>query len=171
MQTIAAIFDSEAAAREAYDALQDAGLPGDHIGLVMRQESVDERREEVQVTHETSIAGAALGAVMAGSAGWWAAGLGVTAIAVPVVGPIVAAGAIATLATAAGGVAGWLAGGLIGRGMPEPEARRFQEAAEHGLIVMTVNVPSGSDPETFRGILAASGATTQTPRAGHIPAA
>jgi len=140
MAIIGATFQTEDQAKEAFRELQDAGIPGDRIGLVMRHEPQEVRREEVRVSNENPVAGAAMGAVLGGSAGWWAAAVGATAVAVPVVGPVLAAGALAAIGVAAGGAAGWLAGSLTQQGMPEPEARHLQDQVEQGRMVMTVDI-------------------------------
>ena len=163
MDILGAVFDTQDDARQAYRQLQDVGIPADHIGLVMRDEPNEVRREEVRVAHEAPVAGASLGGVLGGASGWLAATVIATSIAVPVVGPVIAAGAAAAIGIAAGGGAGWLIGGLTQRGMSEPEARHLQSAVERGGVAMTVDVQNPALTERARSILQAAGGRLYQP--------
>jgi hypothetical protein len=96
--------------------------------------------------------GAGLGAILGGAAGWL---VGIGALAIPGIGPIVAAGPIAAAlgtagATAAAGagigvVAGGLIGALTGWGFSEAEAKAYQDGVERGDILLAVEVPDDGD--------------------------
>ncbi len=79
--------------------------------------------------------GAVAGGVLVGALGWL---VGIGSLAIPGVGPLIAAGPILAALTgaAAGGAVGGLTGGLIGLGIPEYEAKRYE-----GAIRVTVNHP------------------------------
>ena len=156
MQIAAAVFENREDVKRAVDALQEAGIPGDDIGLVMR-ETPDEHYEEVEAKKEAPVAGAALGSVLGGAGGWWAAGLAATAVslAVPAVGAVLAIGALAGVT--AGGAVGWLAGELMSRGLHEPEAMHYQRAVERGAVVLTVNVPNQRLMDLVMDIIHAAG--------------
>jgi len=87
MDIVGAVFHTQDEARLAFRQLQDAGIPADHIGLVLRDEPGEVWREEVRVGNEAPLAGASLGGVLGGASGWLAATVIATSVAVPVVGP------------------------------------------------------------------------------------
>jgi hypothetical protein len=163
MDILGAVFHTQEEARLAYRQLQDTGISADNIGLVMRDESGDVRREEVRVANEAPVAGASLGGVLGGASGWLAATVIATSVAVPVVGPVIAAGAAAALGIAAGSGAGWLIGSLTKHGMPEPEARHLQAAVERGEVVMTVHVQNPALTGRARSIMQAAGGRAYQP--------
>jgi hypothetical protein len=140
MTTVAAVFDSEEQAREAFRRLQDAGVSGDDIGLVLRERADQNARREEFVHDADHWAGAGIGAAIGGTGGWIAgAAAAGAAMAIPVVGPVLAVGALAGIVSAAGGTLGWLAGGLAARGMDHSEAQYYQDAVEEGSVLMTVH--------------------------------
>jgi hypothetical protein len=104
--------------------------------------------------------GAGLGAILGGAAGWL---VGIGALAIPGVGPIVAAGPIAaalgvagTTAAAGAGVgavAGGLVGALTGWGFSESEARAYQQGVERGDILVAVELPDDEDAGRAEDIL------------------
>ena len=70
MKTIAAAFDHEQDARAAYAQLQDAGVPGDDIGLVLREHAGEYGRHEDFVEGANEWLGASAGAAVGGVGGW-----------------------------------------------------------------------------------------------------
>lgn len=149
MQTITGLFDNHAEARRAVAALENAGIPSDNISIVGRDQHDDSDASEGAAT------GAGLGAAV-GGAGGLLAGLGI--LAIPGVGPVVAAGWLAaTLAgAAAGAAAGGVAGGLIGAltddGVNEDDAHVYAEGVRRGGTLVTVRVEDDLAP-TARAIL------------------
>lgn len=87
---------------------------------------------------EGSSAGAGTGAVIGGVLGWLT-GIGV--LAIPGIGPFIAAGPIVTMLAGlgAGGVVGGLAGALVGMGIPEYEAKRYEGRIKEGGILLSVH--------------------------------
>ena len=106
---------------------------------------------------EGAVAGAGTGAVVGGVLGWLA---GVGAIAIPGVGPFLAAGPIlAALAGAgAGGAAGGLIGALAGAGIPEYEAKRYEGLVRHGGILISVHCDNAEWASMAKSILDRTGA-------------
>jgi len=100
---------------------------------------------------EGATAGAASGALLGGALGWLA---GVGALAIPGVGPLIAAGPIlATLTGAAiGGTAGGLTGGLVGMGIPEYEAQQYEGKLREGNILMCVHAEDTDEAARVRQI-------------------
>src|SRR4029077_10938153 len=90
---------------------------------------------------EGATTGAGTGVVLAGAMGWL---LGIGAIAIPGLGPFIAAGAImAALAGAGvGGAVGGITGALIGMGIPEYEAKRYEGRVKDGGILLSVHSDS-----------------------------
>ncbi|HVJ54674.1 MAG TPA: general stress protein [Aliidongia sp.] len=143
-RTLTALYDSYEDAEATVRDLEAAGIPDDDISLVAN--TAVTRRESVKEGNEAGPgagAGAGLGAVVGGGAGLLA-GLGMMAI--PGVGPVVAAGwLVATLVGAAGGAvvggaAGGLIGAMIGNGVPEEDANVYAEGVRRGGTLITVRV-------------------------------
>lgn len=143
MRTITGLYDSYDDAREAVRALEQAGVPSDDISIVTNKADRVEVEGQGSYAEEGAGTGAGIGAV-AGGAGGLLAGLGMMAI--PGVGPVVAAGWLA--ATAVGAVAGAVAGGAVGgivgamvkEGVPEDEANVYAEGIRRGGSVVTAKV-------------------------------
>ncbi|HEX6513231.1 MAG TPA: hypothetical protein VF157_13085 [Chloroflexota bacterium] len=142
---VATVFPDEAHAKEAFRRLQDVGVSGDDIGLVMREEVSQEQRDQKLNIEAHKWAGASAGAVAGAAAG--------AAIAIPMVGPVLALGALAAaILSAAGGTVGWLAGGLVAHGFRHDEARFYQQAVEEGSVLMTVKTDE-QNMERVRSVL------------------
>jgi len=153
MTTVAAVFETEEQAKEAFRRLQDAGVSGDDIGLVLREQARQNERHEEFVRDADHWAGASVGAAVGGTGGWLAgAAMTGAALAIPVIGPVLAIGALAGIASAAGGALGWLAGGLAARGMEHPEASFYQNAVEEGGVLMTVKA-EGPNVERVQAVI------------------
>lgn len=101
---------------------------------------------------EGAAAGAGSGAVLGGALGWLA-GIGV--LAIPGVGPLIAAGPIlAALSGAAiGGSLGGMSGALIGMGIPEYEAKQYEGRLQRGNILMCVHVDDSEEAGLVREIM------------------
>jgi hypothetical protein len=98
-------------------------------------------------TSETNIGeGAAIG-VATGALGGAAVGAGIIAGVIPVIGPVLAIGTIGTiLLNAAGGAAiAGIAGALIGWGVPEEDARYYEQRVAEGQYLVTVSCEDGED--------------------------
>ena len=106
---------------------------------------------------EGAVTGAGTGGVIGGALGWIA---GIGALAIPGVGPFIAAGPImAALSGAAIGAAvGGIAGGLIGLGIPELEAKRYEGKIKAGNILISVHVDSSEEIARAKEIFTKAGA-------------
>jgi hypothetical protein len=147
MKTIVALYEDIHDARQAVQALVNAAIAPEDISLIARD--VDGRYSrylEVDTAGETSeeaalgaVEGAAGGAVVGGLAGLV---LGLGALAIPGIGPIIAAGPIAAgLAGAAvGAVTGGLLGALVEWGVPEEEAHYYAEGLRRGHTMVAARV-------------------------------
>ena len=106
---------------------------------------------------EGATAGASTGAVIGGALGVLA---GVGALAIPGIGPLLAAGPlVAALAgIGAGGVVGGFTGALIGMGIPEFEAKKYEGRIQRGGILLAVHCNTRGQVQRAREILAETGA-------------
>jgi hypothetical protein len=133
---VVGVFDSNGQAQAALRELRDSGFTEEQIGLAARDETrVEEGGTKESKAPEGAGAGLAAGA---GVGALW--GLGVVAGMIPAIGPVIAGGVLASvLASAAGGaVVGGVAGALIGLGIPESEAKRYEEEFKAGRTIVTV---------------------------------
>ncbi len=142
-QTLVGLFHSIDDAHNAVQALTDAGVPPEDIGLV----APGDKGSDVA-------AGAGAGALVGGAAGFL---LTVVAFSIPGIGPVVAAGALAGLSTLTGAGIGIVAGGLIGalvqHGVPEELAPHYEEGIRRGgsvVVVRTAGDREDSVSEIFR---------------------
>jgi uncharacterized membrane protein len=137
---IVGIFQTEQEAIKAIEDLKRHGYSSDDISVVAKnREGLDNVSEETGTKAPEGLAtGAATGGVLGGVGGLL---LGIGALAIPGIGPFIAAGPIvATLTGAAVGAgAGGLVGGLIGLGIPEDEASRYNEYVNNGNILVLVD--------------------------------
>ena len=150
-------FGSRNAADSAIKGLRRAGIGDGSISVAMRD--ADAARELGQESGTEVAEGAAAGAVGGGVLGG-ALGLltGIGAVAIPGVGPVVAAGWLSSMLLGAGvgAAAGGLVGGLIGMGIPEDDARRFDTAFREGGVLVAVD--AGAHTGQAESIMLSNGA-------------
>ncbi|MGH1591770.1 hypothetical protein ACRBEV_29510 [Methylobacterium phyllosphaerae] len=155
-QTITALFDRYDDASVAVGKLEAGGIPHGDISIVSNNENDRHTgmiaRDGDHVSADTKEkakdgtgAGATLGTVVGGAAGLLA-GLGL--IAIPGVGPVVAAGWLVATLTGAGvgAAAGGLAGGLTGAGVSEKDAHAYGEGVRRGGTLVTVRADESRGP-------------------------
>jgi hypothetical protein len=137
---IVGVFQTEHQAIRAIEDLKRHGYSSDDISVVAKNKGdLDNVSEETGTKASEGLAtGAATGGVLGGVGGLL---VGIGALAIPGIGPIIAAGPIvATLTGAAVGAgAGGLVGGLIGLGIPEDEANRYYKNVNSGDILVLVD--------------------------------
>jgi uncharacterized protein (TIGR02271 family) len=136
--TVIAVFDDRGQAQQAIDQLKRAGFTEKEIGVTARDGEVgDVARGDKGETHakEGAIAGVATGA---GVGALW--GLGILAGVLPAIGPAIAGGTLAAIlsSAAAGAATAGIAGTLIGLGIPEDEAKYYDQEFRAGRTVVTV---------------------------------
>lgn len=153
------IFSSRSAVESAVDLLKGSGFRSQDISVLMPSSESKEEFAHIKETKapEGVTAGATTGAVIGGGLGWLA---GIGALAIPGVGPLVAAGPImAALAGAGvGGAVGGLSGALIGMGIPEYEAKRFEGSVKDGGILLSVHAEDADWRKMAKDLLEKSGA-------------
>lgn len=151
--TVAGVFHSPSDAEKALNELKSAGYTPDQVSVVAK----DTRETQTMVERsdmggaETTGAGtgALLGGLTGGIAGWL---VGIGALAIPGIGPIVAAGALATTlgGAAVGAVAGGLIGALVGAGIPEDDARTYETHVKEGRILITAQARTTAEMQAAR---------------------
>lgn len=155
--TVVGLFRNQMDAERAIERLKQAGFSESQIGVALRDRN--RQQELIEDTGSQAAEGAATGAVGGGVLGGVIGLLaGVGALAIPGVGPIIAGGTLAsTLAGAGiGAAAGGLIGALAGMGVPEEEARYFDQGFRAGGTLVTVS--AGNRAEEARQVLYESGA-------------
>ena len=137
--TVVAVFDDRDDAQDAINALRDAGFMADDISILARDRDVAGRLADDTGTEAAAGAatGALAGGLLGGVAGWL---IGIGALAIPGIGPIIAAGPIAAAlgGAALGAAGGGIIGALTGAGVPEDEARYYEDEFRRGGIVVTL---------------------------------
>ncbi len=153
-ETITALFDNYVDARTAVQDLESAGVPHEDVSIVANDAHGEHGNTmNAAKTGEDASKGAGIGAAV-GGVGGLLAGLGM--LAIPGLGPVVAAGWLAsTLVGAVGGaVVGGAAGGLVGAltkaGVSEDDANVYAEGVRRGGTLVTARVAEELAPETRR---------------------
>src|ERR671914_52542 len=134
------IYPNVAALENGISALQNAGYRNEDISVLFPENegTKDFAHKKGTKAPEGAASGAGTGAVAGGVLGWLA---GIGAIAIPGVGPFIAAGPImAALGGAAvGGTVGGVTGALVGMGIPEDEAKQYEGKLRKGNILISVH--------------------------------
>jgi uncharacterized membrane protein len=167
------IVKSYSQAEQVVERLQRAGFATSEISVLLPDTQGKHDMGHVKATKapEGATTGGATGGVTGGVLGLLA---GIGALAIPGVGPLIAAGPImAALSGAAIGAAtGGLVGGLIGMGIPEIEAKRYEEKLRTGNYLIAVHVRDGSEKDRAKEIFKNAGAEdVSTTRMAEAPAA
>src|ERR1700726_4770822 len=153
------IYPSVAEAERAVDALVRERFSNGDISVLMpdQQSSKDFAHEKHTKAPEGTTTGVATGGVVGGTLGLLA---GIGALAIPGVGPFIAAGPImaALAGLGVGGAVGGLAGSLIGAGIPEYEAKRYEGRVSKGGILLSVHCDTSAEVDQAKEILERTGA-------------
>ncbi len=153
------IYKSRTQAEQAVDTLTQAGFSNSDISVLMPDEqgSKEFAHEKNTKAPEGATTGVASGGALGGTLGLLA---GIGALAIPGVGPFIAAGPImgALAGMGVGGAVGGLVGALIGMGIPEFEAKRYEGHVKDGGILLSVHCDSSEEVGRAKDILKQSGA-------------
>jgi hypothetical protein len=159
-KAVIGIVNSLTATETVVDRLRVAGFPGDTISVLMPDTSgtKDFAHEHSTKAPEGATAGVSIGGLAGGTLGYLA---GIGALAVPGVGPLVAAGPLfaALSGVAVGGALGGVVGALIGMGIPEFEARQYAGKVKEGGILLSVHTVNRDQVQTARAVLNEAGAS------------
>jgi hypothetical protein len=150
---------TSAQAAQVVDRLKSAGFTSNDISVLMPDKT---GTKEFAVDNQTkapegAATGAGTGAVLGGGLGWLA---GIGALAIPGLGPLIAAGPIMAALTGAavGGTVGGLTGALIGLGIPEYEAKRYEGKVKGGHALISVHSDDSAETQRAKDIFDAAGA-------------
>jgi sporulation protein YlmC with PRC-barrel domain len=153
------VYSDREHVEKAVDRLRKEGFLSNDISVVFPDRDMNKEfaLEKNTKAPEGAMTGGGTGFLVGGTLGWL---VGIGTLAIPGVGPLLAAGPIvAALAGAGvGGAVGGIAGGLIGLGLPEIEARRYEEEIKAGRILISVHCESVLAAQGARKVLEDSGA-------------
>lgn len=153
------IYKTVQSAEAAVDQLISTGFSNSAISVLLPDDESTRAfaHEKNTKAPEGTTTGAATGGVVGGTLGLLA---GIGALAIPGVGPLIAAGPImATLAgVGVGGAVGGVVGALVGLGIPEYEAKRYEGAVKNGGTLLSVHCDSSEQIDTAKASLKETGA-------------
>jgi hypothetical protein len=153
------IYSTRAAVESATDSLMQAGFPASDISVLLPESlggPKDMGTEKATKAPEGTAAGVTAGGIIGGTLGVLA---GVGLLAIPGLGPFIAAGPImAGLAgLGVGGAVGGVTGALIGMGIPEFEAKRYEGRLKSGGILLSVHCDTSEEIKRAKEIVERTG--------------
>jgi len=150
---------SEAQANTIVDRLRSVGITSDAISVLFPDKGTtrDFAHEKHTKAPEGVAVGASTGGVIGAGLGWL---VGIGSLAIPGVGPFIAAGPIlaALSGAAVGATVGGLTGALIGLGIPEYEAKRYEGKIRDGRVLISVHVADNDQEKETKRIYTEEGA-------------
>jgi hypothetical protein len=153
------IYHTRAQAERGVEDLQAAGFSNDDISALLqdKQGSKDFAHEKSTKAPEGATVGVTTGGAIGGTLGLLA---GIGALAIPGVGPLLAAGPImgALAGLGVGGAVGGLIGALVGMGIPEYEAKRYEGHINGGGILLSVHCDTSAKITSAKDLLKHTGA-------------
>lgn len=153
------IYPTYSCVENGVETLKAAGFRNTDISVLLPENVGSKDFAHVHDTKapEGAAAGAGTGAVVGGALGWLA---GIGALAIPGLGPFIAAGPImaALAGVGVGGTVGGVTGALIGMGMPEYVAVRYEGRVKKGGILLSVHTDNSEWKKRAENILQRTGA-------------
>ena len=158
------IYSTRVGVENGVDGLVRAGFPSPDISVLLPENLAGTKEmgtEKATKAPEGTTAGVTAGGVIGGTLGVLA---GIGMLAIPGLGPFIAAGPImAGLAgLGVGGAVGGVTGALIGSGIPEFEAKRYEGRLQHGGILLSVHCDTSDEIKRAKEVLKATGAEDVT---------
>lgn len=154
------IASSQAVANAIVSRLKSSGFSDDDISVLFPDKSGtrDFAHEQNTKAPEGAVAGAGAGGVVGGTLGLLA---GIGLLAIPGIGPFIAAGPIiaALSGIAVGATVGGIAGALVGMGIPEIEAKRYEGKVKDGNILISVHTENADEVSNAKRIFEGERAT------------
>jgi len=139
--------------------LKAAGFSSNDISVLLPDTTGtrDFAHEQHTKAPEGAAAGAGTGVLLGGALGWL---VGIGALAIPGLGPFIAAGPImaALSGAAAGAAVGGVTGALIGLGMPEYEAKQYEGKIKEGRVLISVHTENSTERDRAKTIFEQAGA-------------
>ncbi len=153
------IYKSAADAESTVDTLMSAGFSSSDISVLLPDDSTtrDFAHQKETKAPEGTATGVATGGIIGGTLGLL---VGIGSLAIPGLGPFIAAGPImgGLAGLGAGGAVGGILGALIGMGIPEYEAKRYEGHVKNGGVLMSVHCDTSEEVTRARGLLEGTGA-------------
>ena len=153
------IYRNLAQVEEAVDTMRDEGFRNTDISVLLPENegTKDFAHKKETKAPEGAATGAGSGAVVGGALGWLAS---VGALAIPGVGPFIAAGPIVGLLAGigVGGTVGGLVGAMVGLGIPEYEAKRYEGRVKRGGILVSIHCDNSDWVKRAKEVLQQTGA-------------
>jgi hypothetical protein len=153
------IANTENQAIRIANDLRSAGFSDNDISVLFpdKQGTRDFAHEQHTKAPEGAVSGVVTGGIIGGALGWL---VGIGSLAIPGVGPFIAAGPIlaALSGVAAGGTVGGIAGALIGMGIPEYEAKRYEGKIREGNILISVHTENSDQVSRAKDVFKNAGA-------------
>jgi Protein of unknown function (DUF3341) len=153
------IYTNRSSVERAVEALKGAGFSNNDVSALFPENkgTKDFAHEKATKAPEGATTGAGTGALLGGGLGWL---VGIGALAIPGLGPFIAAGPIvsALAGAGAGGAVGGFTGALIGMGIPEYEAKRYEGRVKDGGILLSVHSDNSDETKRAKEILERTGA-------------
>src|SRR6478609_8187618 len=154
------IYKNSAQAESAVDRIAAAGFSHNDISVLLpdTQSSKEFAHEKNTKAPEGAATGVTAGGVVGGTLGLLA---GIGALAIPGVGPLIAAGPImgALAGLGVGGAVGGLVGALVGLGIPEYEAKRYEGRIKDGGVLLSVHCATSAEIDSAKEVLTGTSAT------------
>lgn len=158
-KSVFCLVKDEGQACRIIEELRTAGFSNNDISVLLPDKGSTREFAHTKGTKapEGAATGAGTGGVLGGVLGWL---VGIGALAIPGLGPFVAAGPImaALSGAAVGGAAGGLIGSLIGLGIPEYEAKRYESRLREGRILLAVHSENSNETKHAKEIFERAGA-------------
>jgi uncharacterized membrane protein len=155
--TVVGVYDGPSHAEQALNGLKEAGFTPEQVSVVAKEkQDVKQMADHSDMAGEGAATGAVTGGVLGGLTGFL---VGISALVIPGIGPIVGTGIlVATLAGAGiGAAAGGLVGALTGQGVPEEDAKGYEERVREGSILLTVQAHGEGQADQAREVFDRTG--------------
>jgi hypothetical protein len=158
-KSVICLVNDQGAASRIVEELKTAGFSNNDISVLLPDKSSTREfaHEKGTKAPEGAITGAGTGGVLGGVFGWL---VGIGTLAIPGLGPFIAAGPImaALSGAAVGATAGGLVGALIGMGIPEYEAKRYESRLREGRVLLSVHSENSDETRRAKEIFERAGA-------------
>ncbi len=158
-KSVFGIYSSRSSVENAVTTLKDSGFQHSDVSVLLPENlgSKEIATEKNTKAPEGATTGAGSGAVIGGTLGWL---VGIGALAIPGLGPFIAAGPImaALAGMGVGGAVGGVTGALVGMGIPEFEAKRYEGRLQKGGILVSVHCDTSEEIKRGKEILERTGA-------------
>ncbi|HLH55810.1 MAG TPA: DUF3341 domain-containing protein [Verrucomicrobiae bacterium] len=158
-KSVFCLAKDESQAGRIVDDLKMAGFSNNDISVLLPDTNSTREFAHRKATKapEGAVTGAGTGGILGGALGWLA---GIGALAIPGLGPFIAAGPImaALSGAAVGATAGGVVGALVGMGIPEFEAKRYESRLREGRILISVHSENSDQTKRAKEIFERDGA-------------